>query len=136
MRWFVRLLPGAIIGVFGIIVFLWLTAIAFHPILLIPAIVGVLGIAYTIVPEHRMAKVGVGIAYVLGGLVAGFLTFGVLTAPMGGDPGETEAFVRVASPLVTLYLAGVALSAMIGVWLYASTTDAENTETQIDLEIE
>lgn len=133
MRWFVRLLPGAIIGVFGVIVFLWLAAIAFHPILLIPAIVGMLGIAYTIVPEERIAKVGVGVAYVLGGLVAGFLTFGVLTAPIGGEPGEAEAFVRVASPLVTLYLAGVAVSGIIGVWLYGSATDAE---TQIDPEIE
>lgn len=98
-------LPEVLLAGFGILVFGWLASQQLSPVLVIPLSVAVLAGVHLLVPKGRTTQIGLGIAYVVGGLVAGFLLLGFMIP--GGTPEEYEAYARMATPLLALYVASV-----------------------------
>ena len=104
---YIRKLPEALLALFGLTVFTWMSLQRISTFLIIPTIVVVLAGLHLVKPNPPTTQIGLGIGYIVGAALAGFLVFGILTAPIGGSPEEIEAFNRVAVPMLLLFGASV-----------------------------
>ncbi|GAB6880127.1 hypothetical protein JCM17823_24010 [Halorubrum gandharaense] len=102
--WLPRL-PETLLALFGVLVVSWLGLQELSLLLVVPLSVAVLAGIHLFKPSRRPTQIGLGVAYVVGGLVAGFLLLGFMIP--GGTPDEYEAYARVATPLLGLYAAAV-----------------------------
>lgn len=98
-------LPEALLTLFSVLVLGWLAFQRLSLILVVPLGVAVLAGAHLFASRGRTTQIGLGIAYVGGGVIAGFLLVGFMIP--GGTPEEYEAYARVATPLLVLYATSV-----------------------------
>lgn len=100
-----RRLPETLLTLFGLAVLIWLGLQEGSLLLVIPLSVAILSGLHLFAPKGRTTLIGLGIAYMVGGLVAAILVLGFMIP--GGSPEEYEAYAQVATPLIFLYVASV-----------------------------
>lgn len=104
-------LPEGLLALFGLFILGWMAHQRVGIILLVPGSIVLLAGIHIVRPYRPYTQIGLAFGYVIGAGVTAILIFGILTAPIGGDPEGTKAFYRVARPMVLLY--GISLIALV-----------------------
>ena len=100
-------IPEILLLAFGAVVLSWAGLQQVGPLLLVPLAILLLAGSHLFVPIPPITTIGFGIAYLLGAAIVAFLVFGMLTAPIGGDPADISALYRFAGAMIVLYTAAV-----------------------------
>lgn len=99
--------PEGLLTLFGTVTAILMGMSSISLFLVIPASIAILAGLHLFTPKHPTTVYGLGIAYVVGGFLAGLLLLAAAIAPIGGDPDEVTRFYTAVFPLIGIYTLSV-----------------------------